>query len=77
MTLYVWQNIEIMKIGLQYQKLSDIEEQIVKDNDHLRYEIELYRRMEVVQDYARRRGFKPVLPEDFDVMAVDENNAQQ
>jgi len=75
-TLYVWQNIEIMKIELQYQKLSDTEQRLVRDKDQLLYEIEKYRSMDAIREYARRKGLKPVLPEDFGVVALDENIAQ-
>jgi hypothetical protein len=74
--LYVWQNIEIMKIELEHKNLLNKEKQLVRDNDYLLYEIELYRRMDVIQDIARKNGLKPILPEDFDVMIIDENNAQ-
>jgi hypothetical protein len=74
--LYVWQNIEIMKIELEHKNLLNREKQLVRDNDYLLYEIELYRRMDVIQDFARKNGLKPILPEDFDVMIINENNAQ-
>ena len=41
--LYVWQNIEIVKIGMEYDALAAQERRLVKDNDRLLYEIERYR----------------------------------
>jgi hypothetical protein len=65
-----------MKIKLEYKNYLKIEKQFVKDNDSLVYEIERYRRMDVVSDFARRTGLKPILPDDFDVMVINENNSQ-
>jgi hypothetical protein len=76
-TLYVWQNIEILKIEFQYQQLSDTEQRLVRDKDQLLYEIERYRSMNAIREYARRNGLKELLPEDFGVVKLDENNAQQ
>jgi hypothetical protein len=74
--LYVWQNIEIVKIEMQCKSLSDKESRLVKDKDRLLYEIERFRRMDVVEDYARKRGLRQMLPGDFEVITVHEPNAQ-
>jgi hypothetical protein len=74
--LYVWQNIEIVKIEMQYKALSGKESQLVKDKDRLLYEIERFRRMDVVEDYARKRGLRQMLPGDFEVMTIHDPNAQ-
>ena len=74
--LYVWQNIEIVTIEMQCKSLSNKESQLVKDKDRLLYEIERYRRMDVVEDYARKNGMRPMLPGDFEVFVVNETNAQ-
>ena len=75
--LYVWQNIEITKIELEHKNLLNREKQLVRDNDYLLYEIERFRRMDVIQDFARKNGLRPILPDDFEVMIIDENNAEQ
>jgi len=74
--LYVCQNIEIVKIEMEYKSLSDKESQLVKEKDRLLYEIERFRQMDVVEDYARKRGLRQMLPEDFEVMTVHDPNAQ-
>jgi hypothetical protein len=74
--LYVWQNIEIVKIEMEYKSLSEKESKLVKEKDRLLFEIERFRRMDVVEDYARMRGLRQMLPGDFEVMTVHESDAQ-
>ncbi len=74
--LYVWQNIEVVQIDMKNRVLSRAAAQLAKDNDRLLYEIERYRRMEVVEDYARKNGFRPLLPGNVSVLAVDGADAQ-
>ncbi len=74
--LYVWQNIEIVKIEIIYRNLKNRERQLVKDNDRLLYEIERYRRMDVMEEYARKKGLRKILPKDFEVLVIDTTNAQ-
>jgi hypothetical protein len=74
--LYVWQNIEVVKIGMRNDALAARERQFINDNDRLRYEIERYRRMDLVEERARKNGFRQMLPGDFEVMADSEDHAQ-
>jgi hypothetical protein len=74
--LYVWQNIEIVKIGMKYDTLAAQERRLINDNDRLQYEIERYRRIDLVEERARKNGFRQMLPGDFEVMAVTEGHAQ-
>ncbi len=69
--LYVWQNIEVMKIKLEYRKSIKEETRLLKDNDRLRYEIERHRRTDAVEKLARERGMKEIGPRDFDVMDMN------
>ncbi len=74
--LYVWQNIEVVQIKMKNRELSRAAGQLVRDRDRLLYEIERYRRMEAVEDYARKNGFRPMLPGDAIVLVVNEADAQ-
>jgi hypothetical protein len=74
--LYVWQNIEVVKIGMANEALATKERLLVNDNDRLRYEIERYRRIDRIEEEARKEGFRPILPGDFEIMAVKEADAQ-
>ena len=66
--LYVWQNIGVMKIKMEYQNLRRMEMEMIRKNDRLRYEIERFRRMEVVENYAQKNGMKNITPQDFDLV---------
>ncbi len=66
--LYVWQNIEVMKMKMDYRKDIRIVKQLVEQNDRLRLEIEKYKRMEVIEQYAKSRGMKEIAPGDFEVI---------
>ena len=60
--LYVWQNIEIVKIEMEYGRFPARGARLVRDNDRLLYEIERYRRIDVVEEYARRNGLRRCFP---------------
>ncbi len=74
--LYVWQNIEVVKMEIEFRNYKSRERQLVEDNDRLLYEIERYRRMDVIQEYARKRGLRKILPRDFEVLVIDKTNAK-
>lgn len=68
---YVWQNIEIVKTEMHYATLAKKEKQLITDNDRLLYEIERYRNMDLIGDFARRNGLRSIRPDDFDVLDID------
>jgi hypothetical protein len=74
--LYVWQNIEIVKIGMKYDAMAAQERKLVNDNDRLRYEIERYRRIDMIAESARKNGYREMLPGDIEIMAVRKGHAQ-
>lgn len=65
---YVWQNIEVMKLKIEFRGALMKEQQLVTDMDRLWYEIERYKTMEVVEAYAKRIGMRSVTPNDFVVI---------
>lgn len=67
---YVWQNIEVTKINLDYRKLLRTEKRIIKDVDRLKYQIEQFRTMEAMEYYARSHGLRRVKPGDVDVIKI-------
>jgi hypothetical protein len=67
--LYVWQNVEIMKIKIDYRKTLEDERLLVKKNDRLRYEIAGLRRMEIVERKAVELGMRELTVNDF--VAID------
>lgn len=74
--LFVWQNIQMVQIEMEYRSLSAVEERLVGENDRLLYEIERHRRMEAVAEYARKNGMRRTLPGDFAIMAVKGRDVQ-
>ncbi|MFH0977542.1 MAG: hypothetical protein V1874_17320 [Spirochaetota bacterium] len=63
--LYVWQNVEVMKIKIDYRKALKEERQLINMNDRLKYEIERYKRMDMVERYAAENGMRELTPHDF------------
>lgn len=71
--LYVWQNIGIMKIKMDYRRGIGIERDLAKENDRLRYEIERYKRTDLIERYAALKGMREITPNDFDVIDLRKN----
>jgi hypothetical protein len=63
--LYVWQNVEVMKIKIDYRKALKEERHLINMNDRLKYEIERYKRMDLVEKYAAENGMRELTPYDF------------
>ena len=66
--LYVWQNIEAMKIKMDYRKELSAEKQLIKENDRLRFEIEKYKRADLIDKYAAQTRMREITPNDFEVI---------
>ncbi len=66
--LYIWQNVEVMKMKMDYGREAEVEAGLIRQNDRLRYEIETLRRMNVIEEYARSRGMHALTPGDIDVV---------
>ena len=68
---YVWQNVEVVKIKIDYRKALSEERKLINRNDKLRYEIERYRRMDLVEKYAAENGMRELTPNDFVTINMD------
>jgi cell division protein FtsL len=68
--MYIWQSVEVTKIRLEYQKLLKHQEQLVKQNDRLVYEIEQLRTTGAISKEAEKRGMRRIAPGDFDRIEV-------
>ncbi len=66
--LYVWQNITVMKIKMNYRRALAQEVELRKKNDVLRFQIEQYRRAEVIEEYAKRMNMKRITAADIDLV---------
>lgn len=70
--LYVWQNIEIVKMDMEYRRLAAVKRRLAIDNNRIRYEIERFRRMDRVVEYAARSGMRRAASGDCDLLVVGE-----
>lgn len=68
---YVWQNVEVMKIKIDYRKALKEERQLINLNDRLKYEIERYKRTALVEKYAAESGMRELTPYDFVTIKMD------
>ena len=73
MVLYVWQNIEMMWMKMDYNKVLGIERKLVIENDRLRYEIEKLRRLDLIIKKAEADGMKRITPRDFETIVIKKN----
>ena len=73
MVLYVWQNIEMMWMKMDFSKVLGTEKRLVIENDRLRYEIEKFRRLDTVIKKAEASGMKSLTPMDFETIEVHKN----
>lgn len=74
--LYVWQNIEVVKTGIECRELGKKERRLLDERNRLLYLIERYRRMEIVEEHARMNGLRTMRPGDFAVMAVRKTDVE-
>lgn len=72
MTLYVWQNVEVVKTKMEYRELYRNEKELIQENDRLRYEIETMRTFNRVAEYAREHDLVKITPARFTVLVADE-----
>ena len=68
--LYVWQNVEVTKLKMEYRKLLKKQETMVKENDRFLYDIERSRQFDYLDRSAASQGMKKVTPKDFETVEV-------
>ncbi len=55
---------------MECKKAAEIERKLIKRNDRCRYEIERFKRMEVIEKYAEKSGMKQLTPNDFETIII-------
>ncbi len=73
--LFVWQNIEIMKLKMGMQRSLAYKEELLKEQSRLRYEIERKRRYADIEAWALSRGMSWMRNGDF--IVLENKNADQ
>lgn len=72
--VYVWQNIEMMKMKMDYRKLVNSVKEATETNDRLKYEFEKIRSFRNIEAGAVRNGFREIGPSDLVVIKIDEGS---
>ena len=61
---YVWQNIEIMKMKMEYRKLINVEMELSEKNDRIRFNLESLRSFRYMKSFAEKNRLKQIGPDD-------------
>jgi len=70
--LYVWQNVEVMKIRMDFRRLNKTKQELVMKNDRIRYDIERYRHLDIIAQRAEKQGRETMKPTDVVVLVAKE-----
>jgi hypothetical protein len=71
---YVWQNIEMMKMKMDYKKLIRTEQEITVINDKLKFEFERLRSFRYIEANMEKNNLKQLSPADLVVIKIDEGS---
>ena len=74
---YVWQNIEMMKMKLDYKKLIQTEKELSIINDKLKFELEKLKNFQRIEAYADKNSLKKLGPEDIIVIKVEQSDIKK
>lgn len=69
---YVWQNIEMMRMKMDYKKLIRTEQEMTVVNDKLKYDIERLRNFRNIEADVDKKNLKQLTPADLVVIKVDQ-----
>ncbi len=70
---YVWQNIEMMKMKMDYKKLIKTEKEITIINDKLKFDFERLRSFRAIEANAEKNNLRQISPSDLIVLNVNES----
>jgi hypothetical protein len=74
---YVWQNIEIMKMKMEYRKFISAEREISERNDRIRYNLEGLRNFSQMKNFAEKNGLKQIAPDDVVIINLEGNSGNK
>ena len=75
--LYVWQNVEMMKMRSDYKRLIRTEKELSAVNDKLKFELEKLRNFNNIETYANKNNLKRLGAEDFIVIRTDQGSIER
>ena len=68
--LYVWQNIELMKIKMDFKRLSAIERELTMERDVYLIKREIQLRADNIKEKAPELGLRKISPGDIEIIEV-------
>ena len=74
---YVWQNIEIMKMKMEYRKFIRTERELSEENDRIRYNLESLRNFRHMKSFAEKNGLKQIGPDDVVTINMEGNSGKK
>jgi len=73
----VWQNVEVVKIKLEYRKLNRLVDELYKERDLLLYRLEIGKKNTDFLKERSAQGYRELRPNDITIVAVDEKNGNE
>jgi len=73
--LYVWQNIEVMRMKMDYRKLTRVEHELKEENKRLIYGLERLRDFRTVEAVMSGKGVRRMEPDDMLLLKNEEKKA--
>lgn len=69
--VYVWQNIELMKIKMDFQRLSTIERELTMERDVYLIQREIQLREDNLKEKAPELGLRKIAPGDIEIIEFE------
>ncbi len=63
--MYIWQNIEVMKIKMHHRKQVAVESTLQKEIDIVTYKIERLKNIHALTAHAKNNNLKKIRPQDI------------
>ena len=74
---YVWQNIEMMKMKMDYRKLVDLEREVSEGNDRIRYNLESLRNFNNMRIFADKHRLEYISPDNVVIINLDSGESRE
>lgn len=75
--LYVWQNIEVIRIEMECGRLGRIEHELREEHNRLRAGVESLLRRDILESEGSVRGYRLITPADLDVVRFEDKKSGQ
>ena len=72
--VYVWQNIEMMKIKMDYKRFMKSEKEVIQVNDRLRFECERLKSFRYIEADAAKNNLRQVTPADLITVKIEDTD---